>query len=177
MSLGDQEIRLAEIGDSAGLAALKLSTFRETFLVDFGIPYPPDDLALFEAEMYSVERVRAELLDPSHRTWVVEDGGQLAAYAHVGPCKLPHPDARAQDVELYQFYIRREAQGNGLGRRMLDFLLDPAVSGFSPPEWLGVWSGNIRAQHVYESRGFAKAGEYRFRVGSWFDEEFIFRRT
>ena len=42
--------------------------------------------------------------------------------------------------------------------------------------WLGVWSGNVRAQQLYASRGFTKVGEYRFRVGETLDHEHILRR-
>ena len=42
--------------------------------------------------------------------------------------------------------------------------------------WLGVWSGNDKAQAFYAKRGFAKVGEYRFRVGETLDHEFIMRR-
>ena len=77
---------------------------------------------------------------------------------------------------LYQLYVRNCAQGLGLGRALLDVALDHLATHRPGPVWLGVWSGNLKAQSVYEKRGFAKVGEYRFAVGSWFDEEFIFRK-
>src|SRR4051812_16380691 len=44
------QIRPARLEDAAVLAALKLVTFRQTFLQEgFGIPYPAADLAEFEA--------------------------------------------------------------------------------------------------------------------------------
>jgi ribosomal protein S18 acetylase RimI-like enzyme len=67
----------------------------------------------------------------------------------------------------------REAQGLGAGRALLDAALE-WLGGRRI--WLGVWSGNGRAQRVYEKRGFVKVGEYRFRVGETLDEELIFRR-
>src|SRR4051812_6106130 len=72
-------IRRARPDDARALAALKLATFRETFLEGFRIPYPPADLARFEAEMYSAEQVMAEIDDAGHATWVCEstDGSLL----------------------------------------------------------------------------------------------------
>lgn len=168
-------IRLATHKDAAALAALKLDTFRQTFLEDFAIPYPADDLARFEAETYSEAQVAAELADPARRIWVVEEAGGLIAYAHAGPCKLPHPDVQAGDWEFCQLYVRRHAQAAGLGTQLLDHVLDffDAQGG---PVWLGVWSGNLRAQHLYRQRGFAKVGDYQFCVGNWRDDEFILRR-
>ena len=176
MSVSTFAIRDAAPADAPALAALKLATFRETFLEDFGVPYPPRDLAVFEAETYSIARVAAELADPSHRSWVaeVEDAGggrRLVAYAHVGPCKLPHADVRPGEMELYQIYLRRDAQGGGLGKalmgRVMDFLENSGTPAGRARIWLGVWSGNLKAQAFYRRLGFAQVGEYQFPVGAW----------
>ena len=45
------------------------------------------------------------------------------------------------------------------------------------PQWIGVWSENLRAQSLYRAYGFEKAGEYIFPVGETQDLEFIFRRN
>lgn len=171
-------IRPARTDDAPALARLKLATFRETFLEEgFAIPYPPADLATFEASSYAEPAVAAELADPEKRSWVAEAGGLLLGYAQVGPCKLPHPEANEAQGELYQLYVLREAQGMKLGAKLLQTALDHLLVARPGPVWLGVWSGNHKAQAVYAARGFEKVGEYRFKVGSWYDEEYIFRRT
>ena len=187
MSLTTLAVREAVLADAPALAELKLATFRETFLEGFGVPYPPHDLAIFEAESYSVAKVRAELAEPSHRTWVVdagaaeaEAGRRLVAYAHVGPCKLPHPDVQPGEMELYQIYLRREVQGAGLGKALMDRAMGFLEgSGQEPGQariWLGVWSGNLSAQGFYRKLGFTVVGEYQFPVGEWRDDELILRR-
>jgi ribosomal protein S18 acetylase RimI-like enzyme len=172
----DPLLRPALPEDVEPLAALKLETFRETFLDGFGIPYPPADLALFEAASYSPAAVAGELADGERKNWVVEADGRLIAYAQVGPCKLPHPEVRQGEGELYQVYVRADAQGLGLGKRLLTTALDHLAATRPGSIWLGVWSGNHKAQAVYRKIGFDKVGEYQFPVGSWRDEEFIFRR-
>ena len=171
-------IRIARPEDAAALAEVKLRTFRETFLEEgFAIPYPPADLAIFEASSYSAASVAAELADPARRTWVAEAEGRLLGYAQVGPCKLPHPEAGEAQGELYQLYVLREAQGLKLGKALLDAAMDHLAATRPGPVWLGVWSGNDKAQAVYAKRGFTKVGDYRFKVGSWYDEEYIFRKS
>lgn len=170
-------IRLAEAPDASALSALKHVTFRETFLEDFAIPYPADDLAAFEAQTYGLDAVTAELADPAHRTWVVDaPSGGLAAYAHVGPCKLPHPDVQPTSGEIYQLYILRTHQGAGLGRRLMETALDWLEIHRPGPIWLGVWSGNARAQAVYARFGFQPVGTYDFAVGNHRDQECILKR-
>lgn len=169
-------IRTAVAADFDRLAGLKLETFRETFIDGFAIPYPLADLRAFEQASYSPENIAAELADDSRLTWVAEQAGRLIGYAQVGPCKLPHPEASHDHGELYQLYVRGEAQGLGLGKQLLTIALDHLEDKRPGPIWLGVWSGNVKAQRVYEKAGFTKVGEYRFPVGTWHDEEFIFRR-
>jgi len=170
-------LRMATARDAAALAALKLLTFRETFLEDFAIPYPAPDLARFEAETYGEARIAAEIADPAHRSWLCEAAdGALLAYAHAGPCKLPHPDVTPRAGELYQLYVRRSAQGLGLGRRLLATALEWLAATYPGPLWLGVWSQNMRAQTIYAGAGFRKVGDYHFMVGNHRDEEYIFRR-
>ncbi|RVT92476.1 GNAT family N-acetyltransferase [Sphingomonas crocodyli] len=170
-------IRAARPEDAPALAALKLETFRQTFLTDgFAIPYPPADLAIFERDSYDPAVVAREIADPGRATWVAERDGTLIAYAQVGPSKLPHPDVREGHGELYQLYALKSAQGLGLGGQLLDLTLNHLGETRPGPIWLGVWSGNLKAQAVYAKRGFSKVGEYEFPVGAWRDHEFIFRR-
>ena len=172
----DAPIRLAHPDDADALATLKLATFRETFVEGFAIPYPPADLATFEAEAYHPAKVAAELADAARRTWVAERDGRLIGYAQVGPCKLPHPDARPADGELYQLYVTRAAQGTGAGRRLLDRAIGYLEVVRPGPLWVGVWAHNHRAKAIYTARGFEFMASYRFLVGDWVDEDQIYRR-
>jgi ribosomal protein S18 acetylase RimI-like enzyme len=170
-------LRTATAQDVAALAMLKLTTFRETFLEEFAIPYPAPDLARFEAETYGEARIAVEIADPAHQSWVCQAAdGTLLAYAHAGPCKLPHPDVTPHSGELYQLYERRSAQGMGLGRRLLATALEWIAITYPGPVWVGVWSLNERAQAVYAGAGFHKVGDYHFMVGDHRDEEYILRR-
>ncbi len=170
-------IRRALPQDAPALAALKRTTFRETFIEGFAIPYAPQDVARFEAETRTPARVEAEIADPACATWVAEGAdGALLAYAYAGPCHLPHADARPTDGELYQLYVVRAAQGLGLGRALLGRALDWLAATYPGPLWLGVWSGNARAQTFYAAAGFRKVGDYHFMVGAHRDAEYIFRR-
>jgi GNAT superfamily N-acetyltransferase len=170
-------IRLAVPEDAPALARLSYQTFRETFLEGFAIPYPPEDLEVFVQASYSLEATAKRLADPAQATWIAEAEGRPVGYANAGPCHLPHPEASDSQGELYRIYVLREAQGTGLGKRLLDTSLAWLEARFKGPLWLGVWSGNLKAQALYRAYGFDKAGEYEFPVGRWRDHEFIFRRS
>ncbi len=155
------EIRPARPEDAPALGALGRQTFIDTFVTGFGIPYPEDDLKAFLDASFDPEPTLKKLAEPGCAWWVAERDGELLAFANAGPNGLPHPDARPSHMELRRLYVARAAQGLGLGTRLL---------------WIGVWSGNEKAQRLYAAHGFEKAGEYEYPVGAWRDHEFILRR-
>jgi len=72
--------------------------------------------------------------------------------------------------------VSKAAQGLGLGTKLLDVALDWMAANTDGPVWIGVWSGNMKAQRLYAAYGFETAGEYQYPVGTWLDDEFILRR-
>jgi ribosomal protein S18 acetylase RimI-like enzyme len=72
--------------------------------------------------------------------------------------------------------VSKAAQGLGLGTKLLTVALEWMEANTDGPLWIGVWSGNAKAQKLYAAYGFAIAGEYQYPVGSWMDDEFILRR-
>jgi ribosomal protein S18 acetylase RimI-like enzyme len=171
-------IRLATPDDAPALARLAEETFCETFVEGFAVGYPEADLKAFLEESYAPEKVAGWIADEAAQVLVAEDEGEgergrLIAYAQAGDNDLPYADARPGDGELKRLYVRREAQGTGLGRALLERSL--AWLG-ARPILIGVWSENLKAQRLYQRYGFEKVGEYSFMVGLFADPEFILRR-
>jgi GNAT superfamily N-acetyltransferase len=172
-------IRPARPDDAEALGALGRQTFIDTFVAEdgFAIPYPADDLAGFLEASFSLEATARKLAEPGAAWWVAEGAdGALLAFANAGPNTLPHPDAKASHAELRRLYVGKDAQGLGLGTALLALSLDWMEANTDGPLWIGVWSGNLKAQKLYAAYGFGKAGEYRYPVGRWLDDEFILRR-
>lgn len=169
-------IRPAVEADAAALGALGRQTFIDTFVDGFGIPYPADDLQVFLDASFSVDAMRAKLKESGAAWWVAERNGALLAFANTGANTLPHPDARPGHAELRRLYVSKAAQGLGLGTKLLAVALDWMEAHTDGPLWIGVWSGNLKAQRLYAAYGFEKAGEYQYPVGRWLDDEFILRR-
>jgi|SRR6185312_9994765 len=164
-------IRRATPADADDLARIGRETFAETF----GHLYPPEDLESFLAASHAPS-LYAELAgDAAHGLWIATRDGRAVAYAMAGPCGLPHPDVTAVCGELHRLYVRREAQGSGLGVKLLEL----ALGWLERPGrrlWIGVWSENVGAQRLYARYGFARVGAYEFKVGASRDHEFILSR-
>lgn len=169
-------IRAPDDRDAEALGALGRQTFIDTFVEGFAIPYPADDLTAFLDASFSPEATRGKLAEPGAAWWVAERDGELLGFANAGPNTLPHPDARPSNMELRRLYIGKPAQGLGVGTRLLTLALDWMEAETDGPLWIGVWSGNAKAQKLYAAYGFEKVGDYQYPVGRWLDDEFILRR-
>ena len=169
-------IRPARLDDAAALGALGRQTFVDTFVEGFRIPYPEADLNAFLDASFDPEPTRKKLAEPGSAWWVAERDGDLLAFANAGRNGLPHPEARPEHMELRRLYVSKAAQGLGLGTKLLTLSLDWMEAHTQGPLWIGVWSGNDKAQRLYAAYGFKKAGEYDYPVGAWRDREFILRR-
>jgi len=175
-TMTDVVIRAPTAADAEALGDLGRRTFIDTFVNGFGIPYPAEDLATFLDASFSRQATAVRLEEPGAKWWVAERDGALLAFANAGPNTLPHPAARSSHAELRRLYVAADAQGLGLGTRLLALSLDWMEADSDGPLWIGVWSGNLKAQKLYAAHGFEKAGEYQYPVGSWRDDEFILRR-
>jgi ribosomal protein S18 acetylase RimI-like enzyme len=165
-------IRRAGPDDARTLAELGARTFRETF----AHLYDPGDLAAFLADAHSLGAARADLTDPAKAAWLVEVDGEAVGYALAGPCALPHAAVTPACGELKRIYFVKDRQGGGLGRKLFGEVMGWLQAQGPRSVWIGVWSENYGAQRFYEREGFAKVGEYGFRVGRTIDREFILHR-
>lgn len=174
--MSDITIRRAAPDDWRALSELGERTFHETFVEGFKMPYSASDMAEFVPRAYGEAAIKAYLADPAYLNLIAEQDGAAVGYVLAGPNGLPHDEAGEGDLELKRIYVLKSAQGSGLGRRLMDEAMAWLIARPARTIWLGVWSGNAKAQGFYRRYGFEKAGEYRFKVGETLDHEFIFRR-
>jgi len=167
------KLRRAVSTDAAALSELGETTFTAAF----GTTYRPHDLRAFLDEAYSSAYYDKRLADPRVGIWVVaDDQGRLMAFGMAGACALPVPDLEPAAGEIKRLYVRAEAQGQQMGSRILDVMLEWLAQERFAPLYVGVWSQNPGAQRLYGRYGFRKVGEYEFPVGEHRDHEFILKR-
>ena len=154
-------------------AALLGEIGRRTFIETFGHLYTPENLAAF-LENHSEENWRGELTDPAYAVRLGFVEGVNAAYAKLGPPKLPF-EAKGPAIELKQFYVLKPWHGAGLAAGLMDWVLAEAKRRAAEAIHLSVFSDNHRAQRFYARYGFEEVGRYAFMVGDHADEDLIMR--
>jgi [ribosomal protein S18]-alanine N-acetyltransferase len=109
----------------------------------------PLEQALFAEDAWSTRTFWSELAGvPETRHYLVaDDSGDIVGYAGLA--------AAADQGDVQTVAVRADRQGTGLGKRLLDGLLDEARRRKLRDVFLEVRADNITAQTLYERAGFA----------------------
>lgn len=167
------KIRPASVEDAQALSELGGRTFSDKF----GHLYAPEDLSQFLKESHSAEGYIRALNDGAIRIWVGEaETGALAGYGVAGPCDLPVDDCPDGAMEISRLYVDAPYQGEGLGRLLMDEMIAWIDRDGKAPLYLSVYKFNDGAQRFYERYGFGLLKEYKYRVGTHYDPEYLFVR-
>jgi diamine N-acetyltransferase len=165
--------RTPTVNDAPALADLGRESFRQAF----AHLYAPENLALYEAQSHSVERVTQQIQSPDRLYRVAEDDGIMIGYCKIGFDKtLDHDLANDRRVmELSQLYVLQSALGSGVGPALMDWCMGEARTRGFQDVMLSVYSDNPRAQRFYARYGFQYYGDTYFMVGDHRDDEYLYR--
>lgn len=162
-------IRRARADEAEALASLGAATFTATF----GHLYTRANLDAFLKKNHAAAVYRETFSDPGSAIWIAEEAdGRPLGYAVAGPCTLPVPEMPPGAGELARLYLVKEAQGTGLGARMLEAALSFLRANFDRV-YLSVYRDNLPAQRLYRRAGFVKIHDYFYMVGDHADPEWI----
>ena len=139
---------------------------KSTFIDAFEKENNPSDFKRYIAKAFNREQIRAELQNPNSSFYFM----LLDAVGYVGYVKLNRKEAQKEDfdfnaTELERIYVLAEFQGNQLGQKGLEMVIDIAKHENSSCVWLGVWEQNMRAISFYERHGFVKFGKHPYLIG------------
>jgi diamine N-acetyltransferase len=156
-----RSIRRAVAEDASALAVLAERTFRDTF----SSANDPRDMEHHCSTNFGPEVQLAEIQDPDVLTLLVEDDGELIAFAQVRVRSATECVAARRPSELYRFYVSTRWHGRGTARELMEQVLAAVTLASSDRIWLGVWERNDRAIAFYRKFGFEVIGEHTFQLG------------
>ena len=162
----DMELTLRRCGpeDAHALSALASRTFSETFTGTC----TEKDMAGFLAQVYSPQKLAAELADPAEQIFFAELDGTPAGYVQFTESTPDFPfEEGLRPLELKRLYVDAAWKGRGIAQRLMDHYTAWAANYEFRYLWLGVWEENFRAQAFYRKYGFAFTGyRHPFPIGS-----------
>lgn len=115
---------------------------------------------------------RREAVQAGHPWLVAEHEGQLLGYAYAGPFRARAAYARTAETAVY---LTESARGQGLGKRLMQAVLDELTKRGFHRAIAGATLPNPASINLHESLGFSFVGIFRevgFKRGSWCDVGF-----
>lgn len=100
----------------------------------------------------------------------------------IGYLKVNSEEAQTDDImeaalEIERIYVRREYQGQGIGKYFIKKALDIAKKQHKKRIWLGVWERNIGAIKFYQRMGFREYGTHTFHFGGEKQTDIVMVKT
>lgn len=140
------------------LASLGARTFLDTYTGQV----PDAELGAYVDDVFTPDRLRAELDDPDTRVFIALRHRQPVGYALVRREPAPPGVGGTHPLALGRIYVDAVAQGSGTGSALFARVLAEAASHGHDRLWLTVWEHNTRAIAVYERWGFSDVGAVHF---------------
>ena len=153
-------IRRATVADADGIARVQVETWRSSYR---GI-VPQSYLdALDVREMAA--KWKSWVSESDAHTFVADDAGEICGYVHGGVLRDGvHVAAWGYDAEIHKVYVLTDAQGKGIGRRLMGVLAESLVrDGLTRPV---VWAlAENPWCRFYERLGGKKVAEKMIEIG------------
>jgi ribosomal protein S18 acetylase RimI-like enzyme len=154
-------LRACTTADLEALVEISFQTFDETFR-----PLnSPETIQAYLESAFSTEQIAAELAEPRSRFYFLYQGPELAGYLKLNEAGAQTDMNEPGSIEIERIYVRREFQGQGLGRFLMDQAVGIARQFGAKSLWLGVWQKNTGAIGFYRRMGFQTFASHTFVMG------------
>ena len=156
-------IRIATNKDAALIARLS----RETFYHAFAPANTKENMDKFIDEVFSYEKLLAELDLPNNIFLLAYADDEVAGYVRMRDKNIPETSLATDNIiEIARIYTATSAIGKGIGTALMHECIALAKEKKRGFIWLGVWEKNEKAIRFYERFGFKHFGVHDFILGN-----------
>lgn len=134
---------------------------RTTWPVTFGDVMPPEQIEYMLNLMYSEESLLSQILDKKHNFLLASEKN-----VPLGFTSYETNYANKRQIMIHKIYLLPQAQGKGIGTKLIDFISTIGKSIQDTHVRLKVFVHNPNAIGFYEKIGFSKAGIENTDIGN-----------
>lgn len=165
-------IKVACSNDASVLSRLGKKTFQETY----GKANTEKNMAIYLKAAFSKKSIIEQLEDDKNFFLIASIRNKPVGYAKLTENNKPFHDKTVNAVELERIYVKKEFQGSGIGKTLLDKCLAFAQLRQYPVMWLGVWEKNLKALKFYQQLGFVIFGSHVFELGNDLQNDYLMKK-
>lgn len=169
------DIKILECGidDLNLLIDLGNKTFYETY----ASMVSPETLEMYLKQSFSKERISEELNKTGSKFYLAYSDNELAGYLKINTVPDQTSINDPESVEIERIYIKMEFKGKGLGKQLMNYVIQSAKDSGKRYIWLGVWEKNQGAIAFYSRMGFQSTGRNSFKTGNEIHSDIIMKKN
>lgn len=138
---------------------------RQTFYETFSEKNTEEDMKIYLEDVFSVEKLRAELNDVNTEFYFAKQNGEVIGYLKINFGQSQTELKDDNTVEIERIYVLKDFHGRKIGQVLYEKAIAIAIQRKSDYIWLGVWEENARAIAFYKKNGFVEFDKHIFRLG------------
>ncbi len=165
-------LRQCMITDLDELRQIAYQTYDDTFR-DMNTP---ETMQAYLDMAFDQDKLRSELSNPQSTFFFLYKGDELAGYIKLNEGEAQTDLNNPQALEIERIYVKKEFQGQGLGKVLMQYAIEIAQNKKMRWVWLGVWEKNANAISFYQRSGFRVIGTHDFYMGEERQTDFIMRK-
>jgi ribosomal protein S18 acetylase RimI-like enzyme len=143
-----------------------LTISREMFFTAFAHLNSPDDMTIYAAKAFTIEKLQDELANPDSHFYFAYANDQIAGYIKLNYNSAQTEFQDPETLEIERIYVGSNFQNQGVGQQLVQFAIDGATEKQFEYVWLGVWDENHNAIRFYERNGFQIFSSHEFMLGN-----------
>lgn len=134
-------------------------------------------MAAYLKKAFTPQRIEAELRDPEVQFHLAVTDQHIIGYMKINAGDAQSEALGAKHMEIERIYVVAEAQGHGIGQKLLNEAQRIDRNAGARILWLGVWEHNPGAIRFYEKNCFVAFGRQDFMLGNDRQTDNLMRRT
>jgi len=159
-------IKKCTFEDLGLLQEISVETFNETFKNENS----PENMKAYLERAFNLKQLEKELSNISSEFYFIYSNEEIAGYLKVNTDDAQSEIMGNDSLEIERIYIRKTFHKQGLGKYLINKVLEIAIERNKSKIWLGVWEKNESAIAFYKKMEFVQTGAHSFYMG---DEEQI----
>jgi ribosomal protein S18 acetylase RimI-like enzyme len=166
-------IKRVRLKDLEALLQLSKKTFFDTFYH----LNKADDMLAYADKNFTKPQFKRELEHPWSQFYFALIDEVVVGYIKInfGPAQTEFQENDALEIE--RIYVDAAHQGKQIGKQLLNFAIEIAISKQFKYIWLGVWEHNHKAIKFYQHNDFQEFATHDFWLGSDLQKDVLMKRV
>jgi ribosomal protein S18 acetylase RimI-like enzyme len=166
-------IRYAGLQDAVLIADISHQTFFETFAAD----NRKEDMDKFLNEQFTKGKLMMEVGARENIFLLAYYNEEVAGYVKLRDGRTPTALGNVDGLEIARIYVMTDMIGKGVGKQLMQSIINIAKEKSKDVLWLGVWEKNQRAIEFYTKWGFEKFAETDFLLGDDVQRDWLMKKS